>query len=90
MITNHRAFVQTGLFGGSSGGLYALMNGEALAMHIESVSTSHSVSDFASDLSFDEKQCVSEASDSCANIYAAFVSGIILCRYNNLMQFLQP
>ena len=90
MTTNHRAFVQTGLFGGSSGGLYALMNGEALAMHIETVSTSQSVSDFESEGNFDEKQCVSEASDSCANTYASFVSGIILCRYKNLMQCLQP
>jgi hypothetical protein len=86
MTSHHRAFVKTGLFGGSSGGLYALMNGSALAMHIESMSTSQSISDVSmANRTYDEKECASEASDSCANAYAAFSSGIILCAYSNLM-----
>jgi hypothetical protein len=87
MISNHRAFVQTGLFGGSSGGLYALMNGKALAMHVESVNTSQSISNISkSNKTFDEKECASQASDSCANTYASFASGIILSTYSQLMK----
>ena len=86
MTSNHRAFVQTGLFCGSSGGLFVLMNGNALAMHVESVSTSQSISDIVKgNRTYDEKECASEASDSCANTYAAFASGIILSAYSNLM-----
>jgi hypothetical protein len=85
MTSSHRAFVKTGLFCGSSGGLYALMNGTALAMHVESVNTSQSISDVSKgNRTYDEKECASEASDSCANTYAAFSSGIILSAYSNL------
>jgi hypothetical protein len=45
--TGHKVFLQTALFGGSSGGIYAFMsNGRAkvLAMHVESVSRAKSIS----------------------------------------------
>jgi hypothetical protein len=88
-------FVKTGLFGGSSGGIYAISsndastNGKVLAMHIESVSTGNTVEYMGDDATMsDDMEAIGSASDSNANCHASFVSGIIICKYKKLYNFI--
>lgn len=92
--TTHGAFVEGGLFGGSSGGIYVLMSGKILAMHVESRSVASSFEDIqagalANVKEMSEVDSLAAASDSHIGAYSAFAKGMILCRYAPLMKTLR-
>jgi hypothetical protein len=83
--TNHRVVLHAGLFGGSSGGIYAIRsndprtNGYVLAMHVESVNTArHIESEISADVD------LISVSDSHAEFHGSFINGLIICRYRDL------
>lgn len=90
--TNHRVVLHAGLFGGSSGGIYAIRsndprtNGRVLAMHVESVSTArHIGSEYAaSDADANAEVDLISVSDSHAECHGSFINGLIICRYPRL------
>jgi len=94
--TTHKVFVQGGLFGGSSGGIYAIKsnvvetNGKVLAMHTESVSTAALVEEAQSlNPGASLYDILSEVSDSHAECHASFVQGLIICTYKPLMTLIE-
>lgn len=91
--SKHKVFMQAGLFGGSSGALYVISDyrhrgfGKALGMHVCSISTKRKIKDVLEDgkEDADSDEVLEEVTDSCVSSHASFVEGIIISRYNNLM-----
>ena len=93
MVSKHSAFFQGGLFGGSSGGVYALMNGKVLAMHLDSRSVARSVEEVQEQVDTATDDCsvtdsYAAASDSHIGSYSSFAQGMIICKYAKLMKAL--
>ena len=90
--TNHKVFLQAGLFGGSSGAVYVIADpmhrgfGKAFGMHCESINTSKTVEDVMNEGEIvDPDAVIEEVTDSCVNSHASFVQGILISTYKNLM-----
>jgi hypothetical protein len=91
--SNHKVFIQAGLFGGSSGAVYIIADdnhrgfGKAFGMHCESINSSKSIQDVKDEgIITDSDAVIEEVTDSCVNSHASFVEGILISKYNNLMK----
>ena len=84
--SNHKMFANNGLFKGSSGGLYASKTGLGYAMHTDSRSARRTVSDEKLDnpegSTLDH---IKSASDSNVHVYASLSEGVILSKYNVIL-----
>ena len=84
--SNHKMFTNNGLFKGSSGGLYASKTGLGYAMHTDSRSARRTVSD--EELDNPEGSTldhIKSASDSNVHVYASLSEGVILSKYNVIL-----
>lgn len=90
--TNHKVFLQAGLFDGSSGAVYVISDrrhrgfGKAFGMHCESINTAKTIEDVQNEGKItDPDAVIEEEIDSCVNSHASFVEGILISKYSNLM-----
>jgi hypothetical protein len=89
-ITGHRILVETSLFGGSSGGLFALMNGQAIGMHLASLNSARTIEEVGEeDPNADELFVLQEVIYSLLASYGALSEGIIIPRFKNLMKVIE-
>lgn len=90
--TNHKVFIQGGLFGGSSGAVCVVSDpyhrgfGKAFAMHVQSLNSAKSKQEVIDEgLLTDSDEVMAEVSDSCVNSHASFMEGILIPMYSTLM-----
>ncbi len=91
--TNHKVFIQGGLFGGSSGAVYVVSDphhrgfGKAFGMHVQSLNSAKSKQEVIDEgLLSDSDEVMAEVSDSCVNSHASFMEGILIPMYRTLMK----
>jgi hypothetical protein len=88
--TQHKMFVEVGLFRGSSGGIFAFttprQEHRVLGMHSEGCNTALSISDvLENEPELSPLEEATQASDSCANNHGSFSMGIIVAKCKALM-----
>jgi hypothetical protein len=91
--TTHKLFFQVALFGGSSGGLIALANGQALGMYLEGINSATLLSEYqaqrqAAALSnepFPSDDDATLASDSNAQAMGVLSEGLVICKFDRIM-----
>lgn len=87
IVSKHRCWTDRGLFVGSSGAPYVIANrgptfGMVYGMHVESINSAQTRSDFEEDRDPDEVQ--SEITDSLVECYGSFGRAIIVSSYKIL------
>jgi len=86
--TGHKVFSQIALFSGSSGGLFALYDGTAIGMHVESLTETVSFETVSETVPVWE-DAMEAVSNSCVEAAGAFSEALLLPKFRKLLNWIE-